>query len=161
VSSIGVCLQFGVCLREEESDRVSIGSCVDRCVSPSSNQQKKSQQSTGVPHSEAFMSGSASSHVGSGSRKSAGNSRSDGRSNCRSDGASLPSESHGIKFSFGRSDQVPIHLQSMNNLADCAGTKMNNNMHKLAKKKVETTFPKPKAPGKDPAKHVVDKHRNS
>jgi len=142
VSSIGVCLQFGVCLREEESDRVSIGSCVDRCVSPSSNQQKKSQQSTGVPHSEAFMSGSASSH-------------------CRSDGASLPSESHGIKFSFGRSDQVPIHLQSMNNLADCAGTKMNNNMHKLAKKKVETTFPKPKAPGKDPAKHVVDKHRNS
>jgi len=32
-------------------------------------------------------------------------------------------------------------------------------MYKLVKKKVEATFPKPKAPGKDPAKHVVDEHR--
>jgi len=36
---------------------------------------------------------------------------------------------------------------------------MNNNMYKLVKKKVEATLPKPKAPGKDPAKHVVDEHR--
>ena len=36
---------------------------------------------------------------------------------------------------------------------------MNNNMYKLVKKKVEATFPKPKAPGKDPAKHVVDEYR--
>jgi len=47
----------------------------------------------------------------------------------------------------------------MKKLGDCAGTKMNNNVCKLAKKKVEATFPKPKAPGKDPAKHVVDEHR--
>ena len=36
---------------------------------------------------------------------------------------------------------------------------MNNNMCKLVKKKMEATFPKPKAPGKDPAKHVVDEYR--
>jgi len=47
----------------------------------------------------------------------------------------------------------------MKKLADCAGAKTNNNMCKLAKKKVETTFPKPKASGKDPAKHVVDENR--
>jgi len=54
---------------------------------------------------------------------------------------------------------VPIYLQSVKKLGDYAGTKMNNNMCKLVKKKVEATFPKPKAPGKDPAKHVVDEHR--
>jgi len=32
-------------------------------------------------------------------------------------------------------------------------------MHKLVKKRVEASFPKPRAPGKDPAKHVVDEHR--
>jgi len=47
----------------------------------------------------------------------------------------------------------------MKKLGDHAGTKMNNNMHKLVKKKMEATFPKPKAPGKGPAKHVVDEHR--
>jgi len=91
--------------------------------------------------------------------RSAGNSRSDGRSNHRSDRASLPSELHGIKFVFGRPDQMSICLQSRNKLDDYAGTKMNNNMYKLVKKKMEATFQKPKAPGKDPAKHVVDAHR--
>jgi len=67
-------------------------------------------------------------------------------------------EFHGIKFAFGRPKQVSICLQSMKKLADCAGAKMNNTMCKLARKKVETTFPKPKTPGKDPAKHVVDEH---
>jgi len=105
------------------------------------------------------MSASVGSNTSFNSRRSAGNSRSDGRSNCRSDWTNLPSEFHGIKFVFGRPEQVPICLQSMKKLADYAGTKMNNNMHKLVKKKVKTTFPKPKAPGKDPAKHVVDEHR--
>ena len=105
------------------------------------------------------MSASVSSNTSFNSRRSAGNSRSDGRSNYRSDWTSSPSEFHGIKFVFGRPDQVPIYLQSMKKLADYAGTKMNNNMYKLVKKKVEATFPKPKAPGKDPAKHVVDEYR--
>jgi len=61
------------------------------------------------------------------SRRSTGNSRSDGRSNYRSDWASSPSEFHGIEFAFGRPEQVPIYLQSMKKLADYAGTKMNNN----------------------------------
>jgi len=102
------------------------------------------------------MSASVSSNTSFNSRRSAGNSRSDGRSNCRSDWDSSPSKFHGIKFVFGRPEQVPICLHSMKKLADCVGTKMNNNMHKLVKKRVETTFPKPKAPGEDPAKHVVD-----
>jgi len=105
------------------------------------------------------MSTSVSSNTSFNSRRSAGNSRSDGRSNYRSDWTSSPSEFHGIKFAFGRPEQVSIYLQSMKKLADYAGTKMNNNMYKLVKKKVETTFPKPKAPGKDPAKHVVDEYR--
>jgi len=54
---------------------------------------------------------------------------------------------------------VPIYLQSRKKLGDYAGTKMNNNMCKLVKKKVEATFPKPKAAGKDPANHVVDECR--
>jgi len=102
------------------------------------------------------MSASVSSHTSFNSRRSAGNSRSDGRSNYRSDRANPHDEFHGIKFVFGRPDQVPIYLQSMKKLGDYAGTKMNNNMYKLVKKKVEATFPKPKAPGKDPAVHVVD-----
>jgi len=105
------------------------------------------------------MSASASSNTSFGSRRSATNSRSDGRSNCRSDRTNLHDEFNGIKFVFGRPDQVSMCLQSMKKLADCAGTKMNNNMHKLVKKKVEATFPKPKAPGEDPAKHVVDECR--
>jgi len=105
----------------------------------------------------ARMSASVSSDTSFNSRRSAGNSRSDGRSNCRSDRAN--DEFHGIKFAFGRPDQVPICLQSMKKLGDCAGTKMNNNMCKLVKMKMETTFPKPKAPGKDAAKHMVDEHR--
>jgi len=105
------------------------------------------------------MSASVSSNTSFNSRRSAANSRSDGRSNCRSDRANSHNEFNGVKFAFGRPDQVPICLQSMKKLADYAGTKMNNNMHKLVKKKVETTFPKPKAPGKDPAKHVVDEHQ--
>jgi len=105
------------------------------------------------------MSASVGSNTSFDSRRSAGNSRSDGRSNCRSDRANQHKEFHGIKFAFGRPDQVSICLQSVKKLADFAGTKMNNNMCKLAKKKVEATFPKPRAPGKDPAKHVVDEHR--
>jgi len=105
------------------------------------------------------MSASVSSNTSFNSRRSAGNSGSDGRSNCRSDRANSHDEFNGIKFAFGRPDQVPICLQSVKKLADCAGAKMNNNMCKLVKKKVETTFAKPKAPGKDPAKHVVDEHR--
>jgi len=105
------------------------------------------------------MSASVSSNTSFNSMRSAGNSKSDGRSNYRSDWASSPSEFHGIKFVFGRPEQVPIYLQSIKKLADYAGTKMNNTMYKLVKKKVEATFPKPKAPGKDPAKHVVDEHR--
>jgi len=89
------------------------------------------------------MSASVSSNTSFNSRRSTGNSRSDGRSNYRSDWTSLPSEFHGIKFVFGRPEQVSIYLQSMKKLADYAGTKMNNNMYKLVKKKVETTFPKP------------------
>jgi len=105
------------------------------------------------------MSASVSSNTSLNSRRSTGNSRSDGRSNYRSDRVNPHDEFHGIKFVFGRPDQVPIYLQSMKKLGDYAGTKMNNNMYKLVKKKVETTFPKPKAPGKDPAKHVVDECR--
>jgi len=105
------------------------------------------------------MSASVSSKTSFNSRRSAGNSRSDGRSNCRSDRVNPHDEFHGIKFAFGRPDQVSIYLQSVKKLADCAGAKMNNNMHKLAKKKVEATFPKPRAPCKDPAKHVVDECR--
>jgi len=105
------------------------------------------------------VSASVGSNTSFDSRRSAGNSRSDGRSNCRSDWTSSPNEFCGVKFAFGRPEQVSICLQSMKKLADCAGAKMNNNMHKLVKKKVETTFPKPKAPGEDPAKHVVDEHR--
>jgi len=105
------------------------------------------------------MSASVSSNTSFDSRRSAGNSRSDGRSNYRSDRTNSLDEFYGIKFVFGRPDQVPIYLQSMKKLGDYAGTKMNNNMYKLVKKKVETTFPKPKAPDKDPAKHVVDEYR--
>jgi len=68
-------------------------------------------------------------------------------------------EFNGTKFVIGRPDQVPIYLQSMKKLGDYAGAKTNNNMYKLVKKKVEATFPKPKAPGKDLAKHVVDEYR--
>ena len=105
------------------------------------------------------MSASVSSHTSFHSRRSDGNSRSDGRSNYRSDRTNLLDEFHGIKFVFGRSDQVPIHIKSMKELGECAGTKMNSNMHKLVKKRTEATFPKPKAPGKDPVKHVVDEYR--
>jgi len=52
-----------------------------------------------------------------------------------------------------------LNWQSVKKLVDCAGAKMNNNMRKLAKKKVEATFPNAKAPVKDPAKHVVDECR--
>jgi len=75
----------------------------------------------------ANMSASVSSNTSFNSRRSAGNSRSDGRSNCRSDRANPHDEFHGIKFAFGRPDQVSIYLQSMKNLADYAGAKMNNN----------------------------------
>jgi len=105
------------------------------------------------------MSASVSSNTSFNSRRSTGNSRCDGRSNCRSDRVNTHDEFHGIRFVFGRPDQVPIYLQSMKKLADYAGAKVNNNMCKLVKKKVEATFPKPKAPGKDPAKHVVDECR--
>jgi len=105
------------------------------------------------------MSASVSSHTSFDSRRSAGDSRSDGRSNCRSDRANSHDEFHGIKFAFGRPDQAPICLQSVKKLGDCVGAKMNNNMCKLAKKKVEAMFPKPKARGKDPAEHVVDECR--
>ena len=105
------------------------------------------------------MSASVSSNTSFNSRRSAGNSRSDGRSNYRSDRANPHDEFHGIKFVFGRPDQVPIYLQSMKKLADYAGTKMNNNMYKLVKKKEETVFPKPKSPGKEPEKHVLDEYR--
>jgi len=69
------------------------------------------------------MSASVSSHTSFNSRRSAGNSRSDGRSNYRSDRANPHDEFHGIKFVFGRPDQVPIYLQSMKKLGDYAGTK--------------------------------------
>jgi len=105
------------------------------------------------------MSASVSSHTSLNSRRSAVNSRSDGRSNYRSDRVNPHDEFHGIKFVFGRPDQVPTYLQSMKKLGDYAGTKMNNNMCRLVKKKAEATFPKPKAPGKDPANHVVDEYR--
>jgi len=105
------------------------------------------------------MSANVSSHTSFNSRRSAGNSRSHGRSNYRSDRANPHNEFHGIKFIFGRPEQVPIYLQSMKKLDDCAGGKMNNSMYKLVKKKVEATFPRPKAPGKDPDKHVVDEYR--
>jgi len=104
------------------------------------------------------MSGSVSSNTSFNSRRSAGNSRSGG-SNYRSDRANTHDEFHGIKFAFGRPDQVPIFIQSMKKLADYVGTKMNSNMYKLVKKKVEATFPKPRAPGEKAAKHVVDEHR--
>jgi len=74
------------------------------------------------------MSASVSSNTSFNSRRSAGNSRSDGRSNHRSDRVNPHDEFHGIRFAFGRPDQVPMHLQFMKKLADCAGTKMNNNM---------------------------------
>jgi len=77
------------------------------------------------------VSASVSSNTSFDSRRSAGNSRSDGRSSHRSDWTSSPSEFHGIKFAFGRPEQVSICLQSVKKLADCAGAKMNNNMHKL------------------------------
>jgi len=54
---------------------------------------------------------------------------------------------------------VPICTKSVKELGKCAGTKMNSNMCKLVKKRTDATFPKPRAPGKDPAKHVVDEHR--
>jgi len=54
---------------------------------------------------------------------------------------------------------VPIYLKSMKELAKHAGTKMNSNRYKVVKKRTEATFPKHKASGKDPAKHVVDEHR--
>jgi len=104
-------------------------------------------------------SAGVSSHTSFDSRRSAGNSRSDGRSNWRSDRANSHEEFNGVKHAFGRSDQVPVCLQSVKKVADCAGTKMNNNACKLVKMNVETTFPKPRAPGKGPAKHVVDEHR--
>jgi len=47
----------------------------------------------------------------------------------------------------------------MKELAKHAGTKMNSNRYKVVKKRTEATFPKHKASGKDPAKHVVDEHR--
>jgi len=47
----------------------------------------------------------------------------------------------------------------MKELGEHASTKMNNNIDKLVKKRTDATFPKPKAPGKDPAKHVVDECR--
>jgi len=90
------------------------------------------------------MSASVSSHTSFNSRRSAGNSRSDGRSNCKSDRANSRGEFNGIKFAFGRPDQVPIYLQSMKKLGDYAGTKMNNNMYKLVKKKMEAMFPNPR-----------------
>ena len=105
------------------------------------------------------MSASVSSNTSFDSRRSAGNSKSDERSNYRSDRTNLLDDFHGIKFIFGRPEQVPVYLQSMKKLADFAGTKMNNSMYKLVKKKVEATFPKPNAPGKDPANHVVDEYR--
>jgi len=150
-----------VCLCETKSIRVS-DSIV--CRSVRVTQVKPIELATHRSTIEAEecserMSASVSSNTSFNSRRSAGNSRRDGRSNCRSDWASSPREFHGIKFAFGRPEQVPIYLQSVKKLADCAGAKMNNNMHKLLKKKVEATFPKPKAPGKDPAKHVVDEHR--
>jgi len=117
-------------------DRVSISVCVTQ-FEPTEQEVVEAQECS------ERMSASVSSNTSFDSRRSAGNSRSDGRSNCRSDWASSPSEFHGIKFVFGRPEQVPICLQSMKKLADHAGTKMNNNMHKLAKKKVEATFPKP------------------
>jgi len=105
------------------------------------------------------MSASVSSHTSFNSRRSTGNSRSDGRTNCRSDRTNSLDEFHGIKFAFGRPDQVPICIESVKELGECAGTKMNSNMCKLVKKWTDATFPKPKVPGKDPAKHVVDEHR--
>jgi len=104
------------------------------------------------------MSASVSSNTSFNSRRSAVNSRSGG-SNYRSDRTNLLDEFNGIKFAFGRPDQVPTFIKSMKTLADYVGTKMNNNMYKLVKKRVETTFPKPKAPGEKAAKHVVDEHR--
>jgi len=51
------------------------------------------------------MSASVSSNTSFNSRRSAGNSKSDGRSNHRSDRANPHDEFHGIKFVFGRPDQ--------------------------------------------------------
>ena len=59
------------------------------------------------------MSPNVSSHTSFNSRRSAGNSRSDEGSNYRSDRANSHNKFHGIKFVFGRPDQVPIYLQSM------------------------------------------------
>jgi len=68
------------------------------------------------------MSASVSSHTSFNSMRSAGNSMSDGSSNYRSDRANPHDEFNGIKFVFGRPDQVPIYLQSMKKLGDYAGT---------------------------------------
>jgi len=81
------------------------------------------------------MSASVSSNTSFNSRRSAGNSKSDGRSNCRSDRTNSLDEFYGIKFVFGRPDQVPIYIKSMKELGEYAGTKMNSNMYKLVKKK--------------------------
>jgi len=113
------------------------------------------------------MSASVNSNTSFNSRRSAAHNRSDGGSNYRSDGRSnyrsdrtnLLDNSNDIQFVFGRPDQAQVYIHSIKNLADYAGTTMNNNMYKLVTKKVEATFPKPKPPGKDPAKHVLDEHR--
>jgi len=54
------------------------------------------------------MSARLSSNTSFNSRRSAGNSRSDRRSNYRSDGSNLLDEFNGIKFVIGRPDQVPL-----------------------------------------------------
>ena len=105
------------------------------------------------------MSGSVASHKSYGSKMSAAHSRSDGRSNHRSDRTSSRDAYPGIKFDFGTPDQITIYLKSMRNLADHVGTTMSKPMYKLVKKKIETTFPKPKAPaGRDPPKHLMDEY---
>jgi len=132
---------------------------VDGTTREVNKEDNKLKSKSKVQKCSKRMSASVSSNTSFDSRRSAANSGSDRSSNHRSDTANSHDEFNGIRFAFGRPDQVPISLQSVKKLADYAGTKMNNNMHKLVKKKVETTFPKPKAPGKDPAKHVVDEHR--
>jgi len=86
------------------------------------------------------MSASVSSNTSFDSRRRAGNNRSDGRSNCSSDRTNSLDEFYGIKFAFGRQDQVPICIKSMKELGEHVGTKMNSNMYKLVKKRTEASF---------------------
>jgi len=92
-------------------------------------------------------------------RRSTGNPRSNGGSIHRTKNTNSHDKFDDIQFTHGTLTQVTDCLQSVNALAECAGTEMNTNMHRLIKRKEGSAFKVSKIPGRNASALEVTQHQ--